>query len=139
MKNKQKLILGFDIATFLCALFALICIYADWRFMGDYPRLSSIPYLMTFTGLSNAFIGLVSLGCAITRIIKKNHVLLKPIFVLKAIALADIAMTFIITISYLAPHLGNEWWRLYTNASLFNIFHQEVPHINLMTTSICGG
>ena len=94
----------------------------DVRFMVNLPRLSTLPILMTFTGLSNVFIGLVCLICAIYRFISKEMKLPKVIFLLKVIALADITITFVITAFYLAPHLGASWWRLYINNNIFNHF-----------------
>ena len=77
---------------------------------------------MTFTGLSNVFIGLVCLGCAIYRIIKKEITLPAYLLLIKIIALADITITFVITATYLAPSIGSNWWRLYINNNLFNHF-----------------
>ena len=99
--------------------------------MGDYPRLSSLPILMTFTGLSNVFIGAVCLACAIYRIVKKEMVLPKVLFILKIIALADITITFVITATYLAPSIGSSWWRLYINNNIFN--HFLTPLVAIIT------
>ena len=94
----------------------------DVRFMVDLPRLSSLPIYMTFTGLSNIFIALVCLWCALHRIIYKELELTKPLFLLKVIALAEITITFVITATYLAFSLGANWWRLYINNNFFNHF-----------------
>lgn len=123
MKKKTFNLLAFlELLTFGFMLFALISIFCDFRFMVDLPRLASIPYLMTFTGLSNLLIGLVSLLCALYRIIFKNNKLPKWLFICKIIFLSQITITFLITALYLSPNLGKDWWMLYINAGLFNHF-----------------
>ena len=124
MKEKKRYVslIILELLTFVSAVLGITFSMCDVRFMGDYPRLSSLPILMTFTGLSNAFIGLVCLGCAIYRIIKKDSKLPKFLFLLKIIALADITITFVVTATYLAPSLGSSWWRLYINNNIFNHF-----------------
>ena len=94
----------------------------DIRFMGDYPRLSGLPIYMTFTGLSNIFVGLVCLLCAVYRLVKKETTLSIFLFVLKLIAIAEITITFVVTATYLSFSLGANWWRLYINNNLFNHF-----------------
>ena len=131
-KNQKRLALIIvDLIVFVFSMLGLIFTLADVRFMGDYPRLSSIPYLMTFTGLSNVFIGLVCLLCAVTRLVKKDEPLPVALFLIKIIALAEISITFITTATYLVPSVGNEWWRRYLNASLFN-------HLLTPVTAIVG-
>ena len=103
----------------------------DIRFMGDFPRLSSLPIWMTFTGLSNIFIGLTCLACAIYRLVKKEMVLPKILFIIKIIALADITITFLTTALYLAPSIGAIWWRLYINNNIFN--HFLTPLVAIIT------
>ena len=124
MKEKKRYVslIILELLTFVSAVLGITFSMCDVRFMGDYPRLSSLPILMTFTGLSNAFIGLVCLGCAIYRLIKRENKLPKVLFLLKIIALADITITFVVTATYLAPSLGSSWWRLYINNNIFNHF-----------------
>ena len=124
MKEKKRCVslIILELLTFVSAVLGITFSMCDVRFMGDYPRLSSLPILMTFTGLSNAFIGLVCLGCAIYRLIKRENKLPKVLFLLKIIALADITITFVVTATYLAPSLGSSWWRLYINNNIFNHF-----------------
>ena len=124
--NKIQVITILELVTFVFMLFALISIFTDFRFMVDVPRMASIPYLMTFTGLSNLFIGLVCLVCACYRLIYKVDVLPKWLFMVKIIFLANITITFLITAIYLSPNLGADWWKLYVNASLFNHFFTPV-------------
>ena len=124
MKNKKKYIaiIILDLLTFVLMVLGITFSAFDVRFMGDYPRLSSLPILMTFTGLSNLFIGLVCFGCAVYRLIKKEMALPKTLFLIKIIALADITITFLTTALYLAPSIGSIWWRLYINNNIFNHF-----------------
>lgn len=124
MKNQKKFlaIIILDLITAVSMILGITFSIFDVRFMANYPRLSSLPILMTFTGLSNVLIGLVCLGCAIYRFGKKEMKLSKPLFLLKIIALADITITLIVTAFYLAPHLGSSWWRLYINNNIFNHF-----------------
>lgn len=130
MKKSLPIII-FDLVTFIFVTFAITSIFTDFRFMGNYPRLASIPFLMTFTGLSNLFIGIVSLMCALYRIITKKETLPKWLFMIKVVFLTQISITFLITAIYLAPNLGADWWRLYFNASLFN-------HLLTPVTAIVG-
>lgn len=120
--NKIQVITILELVTFVFMLFALISIYTDFRFMVDIPRLGTIPYLMTYTGLSNLFIGLVCLLCALYRIIYKVDRLPKWLFIVKIIFLAQITITFLITALYLSPNLKGDWWKLYNNAGLINHF-----------------
>lgn len=124
MKEKKKYVplIVLDLSTFVLMILGITFSIYDVRFMVDYPRLSTLHILMTFTGLSNVFIGLVCLATAIYRIIKKDTKLNKILFLLKIIALAYITITFVVTATYLAPHLGADWWRLYINNNIFNHF-----------------
>ena len=124
MENKKRFI-GInilDLLTFVLMTIGISFSIFDVRFMGDFPRLSSLPIWMTFTGLSNIFIGLICLACAIYRLVKKEMVLPKILFIIKIIALADISITFLTTALYLAPSIGAIWWRLYINNNIFNHF-----------------
>ena len=109
-----------DFLVFLLMTIGISFSLLGVKFMGDYPRISTLPILYTFTGLSNVFIGLVALASGIARLIKKDRALPKALFVIKLIALADITLTFVITAAYLAPITGPTWWRLYINSHLFN-------------------
>ena len=124
MKEKKRYVslIILELLTFVSMVLGITFSMCDVRFMANYPRLSTLPILMTFTGLSNVFIGLVCLGCAIYRFVKKENKLPKYLFLLKIIALADITITFVITATYLAPNLGASWWRLYINNNIFNHF-----------------
>ena len=133
MKKKNNLLalIVLDLIVFALMVLGITFSMFDVRFMVDLPRLSSLPILMTFTGLSNLFIGLVCLGCSIYRIINKKVDLPKYLFLLKIIALAEITITFIITATYLAPQLGTDWWRLYINNNIFN--HLLTPVVAIIT------
>ena len=124
MENRKSFIaiIVLDLLVFVSMVIGISFSIFDVRFMVDLPRLSSQPILMTFTGLSNVFIGLVCLGCAIYRIIKKEITLPAYLLLIKIIALADITITFVITATYLAPSIGSSWWRLYINNNIFNHF-----------------
>ena len=133
MTNSKRFLLIniLDILTFLLMVLGISFSIFDVRFMGDYPRLSSLPIYETFTGLSNIFLGLVCLGCAIYRLSKRELELPKVLFVLKIIALAEITITFITTAVILSPNLGSNWWRLYINNNLFN--HLLTPLLSIVT------
>lgn len=124
MENKRGFIaiIVLDLLVFISMVIGISLTIFDVRFMVDLPRLSSQSIFMTFTGLSNVFIGLVCLGCAIYRIIKKEITLPAYLLLIKIIALADITITFVITATYLAPSIGSSWWRLYINNNIFNHF-----------------
>ena len=130
-KKRYVSLISLDLFTFVSAVLGITFSICDVRFMANYPRLSSLPIWMTFTGLSNIFIGLVSLACALFRLIKKERELSKPLFILKIIALADITITLVVTAFYLAPHLGASWWRLYINNNIFN--HLLTPLVAIIT------
>ena len=124
MENRRSFIaiIVLDLLVFISMVIGISLTIFDVRFMVDLPRLSSQSIFMTFTGLSNVFIGLVCLGCAIYRIIKKEITLPAYLLLIKIIALADITITFVITATYLAPSIGSSWWRLYINNNIFNHF-----------------
>ena len=123
MKNKRFIaVIILDLLVFVCMSLGVIFSVFHIRFMGDYPGLVSLPLLMTFTGLSNVFVGLVCLACALYRLIKKDYSIPLVLFMIKLIAVAEISITFIITATYLAPSLGSIWWRLYLNNNFFNHF-----------------
>ncbi len=124
MENKRSFItiIVLDLLVFALMAIGISFTILDIRFMADLPRLSSQSIFMTFTGLSNVFIGLVCLVCAIYRIIKKEITLPVYLLLIKIIALADITITFVITATYLAPSIGSSWWRLYINNNIFNHF-----------------
>lgn len=124
MSNQKKYltIIIIDLITFVLMVLGITFSIADVRFMGDYPRLSGLPIYMTFTGLSNIFVGLVCLLCAIYRLVKKETTLSIFLFVLKLIAIAEITITFVVTATYLSFSLGSNWWRLYINNNIFNHF-----------------
>ena len=130
-KNKFVALIVLDFLTFLSMVIGITFSMMDVRFMVDLPRLSSLPILMTFTGLSNLFMGLVCLACALSRFIKKDITLSKPLFLLKIIALAEITITLVITATYLSPSLGSSWWRLYINNNIFN--HLLTPFLAIVT------
>lgn len=133
MKEKKKYVslIVLDLLTFVLMIIGITFSIFDVRFMVDYPRLSTLHILMTFTGLSNVFIGLVCLSSAIYRFIKRETKLNTYLFLLKIIALADITITLVITATYLAPHLKADWWRLYINNNIFN--HFLAPIIAIVT------
>ena len=133
MQDKRRFLalIILEFMTFTLMVVGITFSIFDVRFMGDYPRLSSLPIYCTFTGLSNIFIGVVCLACAIYRLVKKEMILPKLLFVLKIIALADISITFITTALYLAPSLGSSWWRLYINNNIFN--HFLTPIVSVTT------
>lgn len=132
MKSKKYIpVIVIDFLVFIFMFMGILFSTIDVRFMGDYPRLASLPIFMTFTGLSNIFVGLVCLGCALYRLIKKDISILSVLFILKLLAVAEISITFIITATYLAPQLGETWWRLYINNNLFN--HLVTPILAIVS------
>ena len=133
MQEKKRFIflIIFDSLTFVLAMVGFFFSLFDVRFMADYPRLSTLPIWMTFTGLSNLFIGLVSIGCMITRTKRKETTLPKVMFMLKLIALVAISITMLVTACVLAPAQGASWWRLYINNNLFN--HLLTPLLAIFT------
>ena len=133
MKNQKRFILLiiFDSLVFVSAIIGLLFSVFDVRFMANYPRLSTLPIWMTFTGLSNLFVGLVALGCVIYHLLKKEIILSKAMFILKITALVAITITFLVTACVLAPAQGSSWWRFYINNNLFN--HLLTPLLAIFT------
>ena len=133
MKEKKRFLalVILEFVTFTFMVLGITFSIADVRFMANYPRLSALPIYMTFTGLSNIFIGVVCLFCAIYRLLKKERVLPKQLFLLKIIALADITITFVVTATYLSISLGSNWWRLYINNNIFN--HLLTPLVAIIS------
>ena len=135
MKNKKFIpVIILDLLVFLCMCLGVSFSIFHIRFMGDYPGLVSLPLLMTFTGLSNVFVGLVCLVCALYRLIKKDYSIPLVLFMIKLIAVAEISITFIITATYLAPSLGSIWWRLYLNNNFFN--HLITPVLAIVSFTV---
>lgn len=120
-----------DAILFLFTAFGVSATLAGWLFMMDLGRLTEAPFLFTFTGLSNLFMGMVGLICFITRLIQKEAKLPHWVFAMKMCSTALISITFLITAAYLAPSVGGEWWRLYINASLFN--HLLTPVVAIVS------
>lgn len=129
--KKSILIIIFDLLTFVLAVIGITFSMFDVRFMVDLPRMSTLPIMMTFTGLSNAFLGLVCLACALYRLFSKNKPLPKFLLFLKIIALAEISITMLTTAFILAPMQGASWWRFYINNNLFN--HLLTPLLGIVT------
>ena len=91
MKNKRFIaVIILDLLVFVCMCLGVSFSIFHVRFMGDYPGLVSLPLLMTFTGLSNVFVGLVCLACALYRLIRKEYSLPFALFIIKLLAVAEI-------------------------------------------------
>ena len=122
MKEKRLYIatLIFDILIIGCSIFGVLAALFDIRFMVDYARLAKAPFLTTFTGLSNLFIGLVAIVTLIFRIKDKKIELPLWLYLIKLSSVSMIMITCLTTICYLTPSAGSEWWRLYINSNIFN-------------------
>ena len=124
MDKKLRWVLALISDGLLAALsaFGVFSSAFGFNFMADLGRLTTAPFFVTFTGLSNVLIGLVALTCFIVRLIRKDVALPSWLFVTRLAATSCISFTMLVTAAYLAPSVGEEWWRLYINSSLFNHF-----------------
>lgn len=131
MKRKKDLLLIiFDCLLVSSITIGVVFSLTGFRFV-NVPSLVNTPVYITFTFLSNVFLGLTALISIIYRLIKKDMNLPKWLFVLKVISVSDITITFLVTALYLAPSIGADWWKLYVNNNLFN--HLVSPLIGIIT------
>ena len=119
-RKSLTLLLVWDTILVLCSAFSTGATLAGFRFMVDVPRMAEAPYLVTFTGLSNLFVGVVALLCFAARLIRKDPRLPGWAFILKLSSVGMILITFLVTAVYLTPATGGEWWKLYVNSGFFN-------------------
>ena len=129
--NRCITTVAIDLVIFTFMVLGVTSALLRLKFMGNYPSLSNMPFLFTFTGLSNIFIGVLAGASGIYRLVTKDVKIPKVLFVLKTIAVADITITFLTTALYLAPSVGSIWWRLYVNSHLFN--HLLTPVLSIVS------
>ena len=98
----------------------VVSVLTSWRFMMDVERLTTAPFLASFTGLSNLAILIVSLVCLVGRFIYRDRPLPYFFYLLKLVFISLIMITFLVTALYLSPSVGSECYRLYVNGGLFN-------------------
>ena len=122
MNEKKVFILTliFDFLLIFCSCFSTTCTLTNCYFMIDVERMATAPYLLTFTGLSNLFIGVVALACLIARLIRKQRELPSWLFIIKLSSVSMIIITLLTTSCYLVPASKDSSWRLYVNSNLFN-------------------
>lgn len=122
MEERKSLILLliWDAILVFCSAFSTTATLTGFHFMVDVPRMAEAPYLVTFTGLSNLFVGIAALLCFATRIVWKDPRLPVWAFLVKLGSVSMILITFLVTSAYLTPATGESWWKLYVNAGFFN-------------------
>ena len=132
MDSKRRLIcvLFYDGLIALSATLGVLFTVFHVYFMENVGRLTDAPFFVTFTGLSNVAMGLVALACFFVRLVRRDSQLPTWLFIVRMVAVAHIAITFLITAAYLAPSVGADWWRLYINGSLFN--HLLTPLLSIL-------
>ena len=133
MKDKTRflLLLIGDGLTSISVLLGTLFIFLDVRFMVNIQRLAQAPYLWTFTGLSNVFIGLVAFASVIFRLIKRDASSMHLLAMLKLVGATLISITVLVTLTYLPISLGADAWKLFINGSFFN--HITSPILFLVT------
>ncbi|MDY6430812.1 MAG: hypothetical protein SPL00_03380 [Bacilli bacterium] len=122
MKKNSRYILTLitDLVLVAFSVFSTSATLTKFYFMINVERLATAPYLLTFTGLSNLFIGIVALICLISRVVLRQVKLPKWIFILKLSSVSMITITLLTTVCYIVPSLGDTAWRMFINANLFN-------------------
>lgn len=135
--NEKKffiLVIIFDSLIILSSAFGTISALSGFYFMVNVERMASAPYFLTFTGLSNLFVGLVAVTCLVVRLIRKDVKLPLWAFLLKLSSVSMITVTMLTTACYLVPTTGSSWWRLYVNSNLIN--HLVTPVLAIVSYMI---
>lgn len=131
-KIKISLILNLLIVLFVSI--GTVLMFLGIKFMPDKTLLqaSKIGMFKFYTVDSNILIGIISLILSIKEIkLLKNKIeeIPKSVYVLKLVGTSSIAITFLVTLLFLAPQYG--FYAMYNNSNLF--FHLVVPVLALIS------
>ena len=137
MKKRSLVIsLVFNIIIFILVLLGTIFMFTGFQFMKDTSVLSDsgLSFLKYYTVDSNIFIGIAALLLIIYELLflnKKIKEIPKYVYIIKYTGTVAVTLTFLVTLLYLAPSLGNKCWFLYQNSNLF--FHLIVPILSFIS------
>ena len=137
MKN-QKLIISLilNILIFIMVTLGTVFMITGFKFMSDIKLLDSsgISLFKYYTVDSNVLVGLASLILIIFECLflnKKITKIPKFVYIIKYISTVAVVLTFLVTLFYLAPSFGKDFWLLYQNSNLF--FHLLVPIVSFVS------
>ena len=128
--NKSLIPVIFNLIIVLLVIFATVCMYTGFEFMGHATSLTadSINMLQFYTVQSNLLIGIISCVMMIYQWLlykdKIDHIS-GVLFLLKLMFTVGVAITFLVTVFYLAPATGEDWYSLFLNSNFF--FHLVIP------------
>ena len=103
---------------------------SDTEFLSD----TGVTLFKYYTVDSNLFVGVASLLLIIYEILlinKKIKPIPKYVYILKFIGTVAVTLTFMVTLFYLAPTYGSNFFFLYQNANFF--YHFLVPIISMIS------
>ena len=95
---------------------------------------SGLSSLKFYTVESNILVGIASFVLLVNEyrlLNNKQEKISKYAYILKFVATVSVCLTFIVTLFYLAPSLGNKFLSLYQNTNLF--FHLIVPILSFIS------
>lgn len=134
--KKYKISLILNIIVFILVLLGTVFMVTGFRFMGDDIILaeSKINAFKYFTVDSNILMGIAALLFAyyeLLIILKKKKEIPKSIYAFKHIATVGVALTFVVTVLYLAPFSEYRFLDFFKNSNLF--FHLFVPVLSVVS------
>ena len=135
-KKDLKVSLIINSIIFILVLLGIIFMMTGFRFMANTQALSltGLELFRYYTVDSNALVGIASLLFVIYEILiinKKKKEIPKYVYLFKYIGTVAVALTFIVTMFYLAPTYGSNFLLLYQNSNLF--FHLIVPILSFIS------
>ncbi len=127
MNLKKSLIFNSIISIFVA--FSLFSMFTGFHFMGSQNAMSAANLSMFkfFTVDSNVFAGIASFLLVIEEAMAlKNHTHVSKFHILlKFVATASVTLTLLVTVFFLSPQLGKNFFVLFMNANLF--MHLATP------------
>ncbi|MBQ6497965.1 MAG: hypothetical protein IJI58_04560 [Bacilli bacterium] len=136
MKN-IKISLVLNVIIVLLVVFASFCMFTGFRFMSGSEIVlesNSLEMLKYFTVDSNLFIGIVALIFSYYEFVllkKEIKKIPRVMYILKLMATTGVALTFLITFTYLAYIIDGGVKVLIMNSNLF--FHLIIPVLSIIT------
>ena len=127
---KVKISLVLNILIIILVLLGSIFMFTGFTFMPSKTLLeaSKIEMFKFYTVDSNILMALISFVFVIFEIKNDKHIP-KGIYILKMVGTSAIALTFLVTLLFLAPQYG--FYAMYNNNNLF--FHLIVPVLSITT------
>ena len=135
-KKDLKVSLIINSIIVILVLLGIIFMMTGFKFMANTETLSltGLELFRYYTVDSNAFVGIASLLFIIYEILiinNKKKEIPKYVYILKYMGTVAVTLTFIVTMFYLAPTYGSNFWFLYQNSNLF--FHLIVPILSFVS------